>query len=171
VGFETSSNGDGDRNSDNIQLAYEHYEPIPAGTYAGFIDKAERASGLYGEQLRIYFMVTCDGENRTLSKWANLKFSKKSTLLAITAAALGIHDAAMPRDHLFDKDADLIGREVRVEVDVVEGKDGDLVNKIVKVLPLMPVEHPGVAVAATKQGEAAAPPEDDDDNIFSDGAE
>lgn len=117
----------------------EHEVIVPAGEYAARVVSVREHffRGRLESLKEVYLLWTFqieggDHDGRRLTGWTRPRLARGSRLFAWVQAALG-HEIAP--DYTLDT-ADLAGRRVRVQVQVVQDdKTGELRNQIVSVLP------------------------------------
>lgn len=117
-----------------MKIEQEHYEVLDTGDYLASVDKVEAEEGQYGPQLKFTFKL--EEQDRTLTGWANQKFSNRSKLYKWTKALL-YKGAAIPRDYNLNT-LDLVGKVGLLTVTKEARDDGSEYNKIEGILPAEP---------------------------------
>jgi hypothetical protein len=112
----------------NFRIAVNNDQPLEDGSYEATLEGIEQRETRYGTKLMWKFRV--DEPNTEVVGWTNPSPSKRSRAFEYATAlnpALASQNSWGPED--------VISRDCVLVVEIVEGEDGRIKNKILKVNP------------------------------------
>jgi hypothetical protein len=133
---------------------------IPTGEYTAKVARIEEATGKFGPQLKVKFILSGppDVDGTSTCAWYGQTFSPKSKLYGLVQAAFG--GTAIPTTYNFNSD-DLINRVVRLVIVEKTKSDGAVFSKVDSVKPFKrqtPAAQAAPVVPADDPITPASPP-------------